>query len=1854
METRRCNITRGLCYAAVWVFCLLSVLLCRPEPVAAQGQTRVWRAYLKEVISDRIRVCHVLVCPNFPPVGDPGCGEYWFDPITGYRFDVSMYEALEDIQSYNAKPLDPTCSKSCAASEICGNQQDDDCNGLIDDGCGNCDPSQDHDCCERNQGYPVDIATGTATTVAATDVAMYGAFSDDLLFRRIYDSGLPYNAPVQSSQTYASRYDSYLGAGWTHSFQARLEFKNWDAQQQYAADVLFYRDDGRPTHFKEAGTPGTYGTPPGPPLSLTKVGAAYVLEDLTTGQKHTFDDKGRLTRRQDRTGKGITLAYSGGRLDIVTSDSGQQLKLAYHGTKNLLDKIQRGPAPYSDQVSFSYDAQDRLQQVTYHGGTAPPTGYTYTYATVPGTSEHRLHAVKRGTRLVERFTFTQHNSLVRATKVEAGESVLEFQYGHGCDLDVMGTQITDTKTGQTSCIAFDTFLLHGYRVYGDNAQCGKGGALYGPDGPLVVQDSHKVTVRYYYDAHSPRARVTKMTRNFSQFKTRQVRFRYPATCSPSASCYQPTMVIEQSALATGSCNYAAQDPASAGCRTADVTYDAGSWNVSSVTHKGKTHDLTGAVVDYCYVANREYNTSGQLTKRHRARDCSGGGSFEGVTYSYYPSGSAHQYRLSTAVASGTGLAPGGLALASLTGYGVYGLPTATTLLGVSHEWAHDQVGRLQAHWLGGSANPYTKLAPQWTEGRLKQVMQRAGNWVHYHHAAQGSDPFQRLLRVTRTGAQPPGAGLPVGSEAVVLDYDSTGMPQAQAFHRLPTASGPGPLDRKLQLAFSTAYLSDLKLSSGTTFRKLLYRADTKQLELLRKVFSAQGTDTAATKLVYDPDSGFLAQVRRDKNGSESNDWADWDIKRDSSGNVIEVLDPHSNRVSSSHRRTMFTHDDMHRVVKVKCPDSGTTRLAYNPSGNLVQRVTGTGVPDTRTVSYTYDALDRLTRQAAGTDQVDYTYDTCGTAQFTTGRLCKVVDTAGTTELEYSFQGRLTNEKRTINAAACFGVNGSIETSYLYNANGKVSAVTLAENGSADRRWTVQYQSLAGGQAADDPDQIKQVVLEYGSPPNQKTLASAVTQRSFLSDYTALTLGNGLAHTRSFTEGQLTQETYNGHTWTYAVDWAGRQTSASSSKDQTIGRQYKSAGVGYDRLLRLSQAKPLSVDVRGDRSYTHDDTGNRHRVDYDYKKLGQPTSVQRRDTYLYPAPECTAAPADADSSRLCQAKLHQRLNPSDPLSWTPGPDLESAYQALMAYIYGIVDQANSPEELVERYRLVDNAIVTFCKEQGIPRTIFFKTLLDNSAVRTAMVRLLDGTDSVDKTALKTLVQSAQAIDLSTGLSIYGDGIKVVYVWDSAGRLQAEGHRGSEPADPTSYDLCYGYDAWGRLERVGIPASPTTYDPVCSSQTAQLVLYRYDHRGRRAAIWRAPAAVHVDGPTTTPLGTVEVFTHDQAGRLLASGSKDASQALVLTRQYVHLAGKPLAHVELGEQPTTLLSSCNLSGSQGLLGKAGWLAWLALFVGLGLGARRARRRGRRARAALLSVLLCVLLPLPLAVTSCSTAPVAPRVFYYHTDVLGTPIQVTNESQDVGWDVRLDDFGAAESTRVYDEAAATPLRFPGQYDDQVKALVGSPGPYYNYRRYYDPAIGRYTSPDPLGLWGGWNAYAYADNDPVNNMDRGGDIIETAWDWYSYARSGELFDRSFRHALANPKSPGAWFNAGVDFLGAAVDATAVIVPGMVGGVGAIRHFLRTRRCAPKAVKEGIYEFTSTSGKVYVGQSKNIQRRLKDHARSGKLPDGGDVAARQVSGGKTAREIAEQRRIDQLGGIENLENKINPIGPKRRHLLKGD
>ncbi|MFC4323294.1 RHS repeat-associated core domain-containing protein [Litchfieldia salsa] len=97
----------------------------------------------------------------------------------------------------------------------------------------------------------------------------------------------------------------------------------------------------------------------------------------------------------------------------------------------------------------------------------------------------------------------------------------------------------------------------------------------------------------------------------------------------------------------------------------------------------------------------------------------------------------------------------------------------------------------------------------------------------------------------------------------------------------------------------------------------------------------------------------------------------------------------------------------------------------------------------------------------------------------------------------------------------------------------------------------------------------------------------------------------------------------------------------------------------------------------------------------------------------------------------------------------------------------------------------------------------------------------------------------------------------------------------------------------------------------------------------------------------------------------------------------------------------------------------------------------------------------------------------------------------------------------------------------------------------------------------------------------------------------------------------------------------------------------------PKKVNEGIYEFfDNKTGKPYIGQSKNIKNRLKQHEKSGKYDPNSSVKLTEVKGGKTSREIAEHKRIQEItGGVparfsDKVANKVDPIGQSRRHLLK--
>ncbi|WP_434155313.1 RHS repeat-associated core domain-containing protein [Pseudomonas sp. JZ134] len=96
-------------------------------------------------------------------------------------------------------------------------------------------------------------------------------------------------------------------------------------------------------------------------------------------------------------------------------------------------------------------------------------------------------------------------------------------------------------------------------------------------------------------------------------------------------------------------------------------------------------------------------------------------------------------------------------------------------------------------------------------------------------------------------------------------------------------------------------------------------------------------------------------------------------------------------------------------------------------------------------------------------------------------------------------------------------------------------------------------------------------------------------------------------------------------------------------------------------------------------------------------------------------------------------------------------------------------------------------------------------------------------------------------------------------------------------------------------------------------------------------------------------------------------------------------------------------------------------------------------------------------------------PKRYYFHTDQIGTPLEVTDDTGRMVWRAYYKTWGALEA--LAPKEIEQNLRFQGQYYDAETGL------HYNTFRYYDPVVGRYITQDPIGLIGGLNLYRYTVN---------------------------------------------------------------------------------------------------------------------------------------------------------------------------------
>jgi RHS repeat-associated protein len=122
--------------------------------------------------------------------------------------------------------------------------------------------------------------------------------------------------------------------------------------------------------------------------------------------------------------------------------------------------------------------------------------------------------------------------------------------------------------------------------------------------------------------------------------------------------------------------------------------------------------------------------------------------------------------------------------------------------------------------------------------------------------------------------------------------------------------------------------------------------------------------------------------------------------------------------------------------------------------------------------------------------------------------------------------------------------------------------------------------------------------------------------------------------------------------------------------------------------------------------------------------------------------------------------------------------------------------------------------------------------------------------------------------------------------------------------------------------------------------------------------------------------------------------------------------------------------------------------------------------------------LMSIALLLVSAPTAHAA-TVTYVHTDSLGSPVMETDTQGNIVREVDHRPYGE----QVLGASQNGP-GFTGHYRDVATDLV------YMQQRYYDPAVGRFASRDPIGTDGSasnFNRYWYANNSPYNFADPDG-----------------------------------------------------------------------------------------------------------------------------------------------------------------------
>jgi RHS repeat-associated protein len=828
------------------------------------------------------------------------------------------------------------------------------------------------------------------------------------------------------------------------------------------------------------------------------------------------------------------------------------------------------------------------------------------------------------------------------------------------------------------------------------------------------------------------------------------------------------------------------------------------------------------------------------------------------------------------------------------------------------------------------------------------------------------------------------------------------------------------------------------------------------------------------------------------------------------------------------RTVLYGHDATLNLTQVT---DAAGRITKYTSNSYYQVTTETDPRGHTVLTNAYGDYGRISSQTDGRNKTT-TYTWADDANcFTTDTNCLAGGTAVATDPRgHSWTDQYTSDGVLANSTDPLGN----ETSYTYDARSHPSTLTDPTN----KQWQFQYDGKGNLTQTTFPDLVT-TALSYtalndpsvatnargytttygydtsGNPTSVQRQNGQPVSYTYNSRGQVLTATNERGKTTTFgynTDGYLTSATSPlGNQTTYGYDGSGRMTTIVDPRGNVAGcgcaSQYTTT-IAYDNDDEITSVTDSLGHVW---SYSYDADGNlatktdpnNHTWTYDYDNDNNLTKITNPDlsytTYGYDDVGNLTSVVDANghTTSYTYDDANRLISMTDGLlrQWTFFYDADSRLQSISTPSGGTITYTY--DSLGHR-----TGISYSDTTQGA--TFSF----DNNGNRSSMT---DGAgtvnytyDTLDRLTAVTRGTAAYGYTYDDAGNIltrtYPDGTVTTYAYDDDGRL----HTATTGTKTTAYaydpagnlvqttlpngvietanydhagrmterndgfrDFTYGYDNNGNVTSKTVAGTETdyTYDSQNRLLTAttgtNATTYTWDNVGNRTSTTDASGttdytydAANELTSTTGPSGTTNytynpdgdetgagswTFTVDLAGRVTAANNGAASTSFSYDGD-----GNRLTQTT-GSTTTNLSWDVNAPVAQLASETDGSGTLLRRYI---YGLDR------------------------ISMTTPTTTG------YYSADMLGTVTEISSSTGTSLGEFTSNPFGDNQtSTGVDPSVSGNPFGFAGAYQDPVTGL------YDMHARQYDPAAGRFLSPDPLGT-ADTSQYAYVGDNPLGYTD--------------------------------------------------------------------------------------------------------------------------------------------------------------------------